>query len=135
MKLNEVSGKKIQIRQLTVSRQGIREALQDVAYGRPARTSGPVHVRTAGKRLFLLDGYHRVVEAILSGQSEVLAVEGDSDYSIAGDLIRFDNTALFGLEEVIAADPDICDYLAITYPACAPTVNKIKSDWLAQEDI
>lgn len=69
---------------LLISRKGLVQAFNDYKDGRESRTAGPVHVwQTEDNKYQLVDGYHRIVNAILHGQQTIQAEiigRGYSDY-------------------------------------------------------
>lgn len=113
------------IRLIRAETQAIREALQDVAYGRPSMTTGPIELDNHSQ---LVEGYHRLIHYILSGIREVETVLVDRSAPMIRLKFTFQDTPLMGLESVIKdLDDDVLDSLAIKYPHAAPTIISIKS--------
>lgn len=74
----------MQMQDLLVSRKGLVQAFNDYKDGKESRTHGPVHVwQTDNNKYQLIDGYHRFVFALISGQKTIKAEiigKGYSDY-------------------------------------------------------
>jgi tRNA nucleotidyltransferase/poly(A) polymerase len=104
--LNEA--KERNISGLTMHRQGIQTALRDIINGETSKTEGPIKIwRMESGALQVIDGYHRVVEALVKGSNSIkvkVAGKGYSDYwSEAGGSDVFEiNPALpfKGLEKI-----------------------------------
>lgn len=111
MKLSLEPTSNIPVITIVADTQGMREALQDIAYGRPGKTDGPVSVN--GQRL--IDGYHRLVDKILGGGRSIMAVQvHDNDYIVKP--FRFVDSRLMGLEHAYEdLDPEGQDRLADLY--------------------
>ena len=98
MKLANMSGQ-IEFNELRLSRSGVSEALIDIAGKRPSQTSGPLKITRSRQ---LVDGYHRLVEAILSGKTSLPYIFAKSDnYPIVGGWFEISQTMLQGLEVLI----------------------------------
>ena len=63
----------IPIGQLLMTKEEIAAAVDNLSRGLPSVTQGPLEVRyhEAQKRYQLVNGYHRLVETLMRGQSDV----------------------------------------------------------------
>lgn len=71
------------ISQLILTKEELSQAIDNIARGYPAMTEGPVKVvyRTdlQPERYQLVNGYHRLVEAIVRGETEIETMIEDED--------------------------------------------------------
>ena len=95
----------IPIAQLLLSKEEIAQAVSNLSRGLGSMTEGPleVNLHEDSGRYQLTNGYHRVVETMLSGKYQVRVVnEGPASWRPPTDLFKPDwEEEYFGMEEFI----------------------------------
>jgi len=121
MKLCIIENRQITFKQLIMSYQGISEALGDIANNRITKTKGPI---TINHDYWLLDGYHRVVEAILKGKKS-LPFQMENYYDTPDRKFKITNEPLQGLEELIEQMDDNDWQNLSQYPLAKQFINQL----------
>lgn len=107
----------VPVQRLIISRRSLFGAMTNWSAGRRSRTDGPISIWiTEDDKYLLVDGYHRVFEALIKGES-ILDVEvvgdGYTNYWVTprpDDYFTYQATKYSGLEDL--AEVDILDELA-----------------------
>ncbi len=77
---------------LVMTRSELQMAVENIARGYPAQTEGPVEVAydRRSKRYHLTNGYHRMIEFIIRGKTNVLVkVTGEANWKLPPKSDRF----------------------------------------------
>jgi hypothetical protein len=98
----------IKIAALRMDRRSVKAVLHDLAGQKWSRSTGPVEViGTEYNQYQLGDGYHRVLQAILCGQTQIRGTRGKAGrYAVTppDEVWRFDpQSPTFGLETFFGA--------------------------------
>lgn len=102
---------KLSIKNLLLSGKSIKQAFVDLQKGKISRTKGPVAVVASEGQYALLDGYHRLLQAILRGEKHIRGKRDASlglYYAIPKDPWVFDpNSPTYGLEVLGISAADV----------------------------
>jgi len=94
----------IKLSDLIISKRILYWALSDCAQGEFSKTHGSLVVTPAGNKYRLVDGYHRLVEILMTWKKEVVCIiDEDTDCDIQeDDMFRFNESERFCGLEVLA---------------------------------
>lgn len=107
--LEQSRTERVPISSLAMTKEEISQAVDNIARGYGAQTPGPIKVvyRTEmqPERYQVVNGYHRIVEAIVRGETEIqimIEEEDTSKWMIPNDLFQFNwDLPYRGMEEFI----------------------------------
>lgn len=92
------------IKNLRMSAKSVRLVFKDLVSGKYSRTKGPVIVNATGEQWQLMDGYHRMLQALLTGTTKIRA-KRDINFSLHYAITKDDDiwvpnvkSATLGLE-------------------------------------